>query len=161
VSPEPAASEVDTEPDRRLWPLTLLAGLLPVLLTGFLVSVIANRLVFLGWALLAAVAYFLVLRRGFVWVWHPWRHLGAVLLVLGAVVALLGYLVGQHHQAFDEGMRALFYDIYQPWMTTPGSAYMASLALAVAGGASLALGIWREARRPVVEAAGETGLQQE
>lgn len=150
---EPAGEvAVDYDSDPLLWPLGLFAGLLPLVMTAFLVSVIANRLIYLGWGLAAGTAYYLVLRQSFVHVWHPARTVGGVALVYAAAVAGFGWVGQRHFRAFDEGFRAFLWERYHPAITAPGSAYRLAVGLAVLGVVASLWGWWRERRRAVTVA---------
>jgi hypothetical protein len=144
--PEPV---VELETDANLWPLGLFAGLFPLLMVGFLVSVVANRLVYLAWGLLAGLLYYLVLRRSFVQVWHGARTLGSIALVYAAAAASFGWLGERHFQAFDEGFRAFLWDRYHPLLTAPRSAYLLAAGLGAFGLLAIGWGVLRERRRPV------------
>lgn len=149
VPARPAGDE-----DPLLWPLLLFSGILPLLLVGFMTSVLANRLVFLGWALAVAAAFVVVLGRGFAWVWHPARHLGGVALVYAGALGWFGYLVGRHQVAFDEGFRALLWDVYRPWVTNDATWYRAAVVLGALGLILVLIGWLKERRRPVEVAVG-------
>lgn len=88
------------------WYAWLLGGLLPILVSGFLVSALADRLVFAAWALLAAAAYAAALYRA----WGAARPLlrrGVPLLTLGLAATLFLALAAAHREDLALGLAAL------------------------------------------------------
>lgn len=127
------------------WHLPLLAGLVPVLLTGFGASAVANRLVFAGWALAAGAAYAALLRVGLDRGWDRHARAALLLALLAVAFAAFALLVGRHHEIFDLGLRAVAPALYTPAATRPGTA--AGLAGALAVGAVWQLTTWRVSSR--------------
>jgi hypothetical protein len=125
----------------RAWYGGLLAGILPVLLAGFLYSALANRLAFAGWALVFAALYTVVLRQGLSAGWPPLALAGALALLLAAGAAAFAALESAHHEILDLGFRAVLPALYHPLLTRPAtaSALAAVLALAGVGAFTLAL----------------------
>ena len=103
--------------DRRRWLWALAVGWLPAMGIGFTMSALADRLVFVGWALAAALVYTWALRHGFE-VGSP-----ATFGLLGAAVSLLGLagLVSRHGESLDSGFRAFLPHLYHPWISHPGT----------------------------------------
>lgn len=116
------------------WYGGLLAGLLPILLLGFLYSALADRTIFAGWALVFALLWTLLLRHGMGAGWPRWRIVGAMLLLFAAALGAFAYLEGKHHEILDLGFRAVFPSLYHPVATAPSTA--GSLA-GVSGGLGL------------------------
>lgn len=83
------------------WYAWLLAGVTPILLLGFLASAVADRLAFLAWALLAAFAYALTLKRAF-----GRRRVPAV-VVLALGWGAFALLAARHREALALGIAAL------------------------------------------------------
>lgn len=123
----------------RRWQAGLLSGLLPILLLGFLYSAIADRLLFVYWAVGLAAVWVLLLRHGFAAGWSGPRLTG-VMTLLGAL-GLAGFaaIVARHHEILDLGFRAVLPGIYHPIATRPGTAAGAAAALALAGTVALFL----------------------
>ena len=94
------------------WYLPLAGGLLVLLVTGFLLSALADRTVFAGWALASAAAYTVVFRQGIAAGWPRLRRAGAVGLVLVLSLGWLAYLIHLHGEILDLGARAVL-----PWRT--------------------------------------------
>jgi hypothetical protein len=129
------------------WYAALLAGILPVLLLGFLYSALADRLDFAGWALLLAAFYAAALRQGIQAGWPAPRLAGALALLLAAGTAAFAGIERTHQEILDLGYRAVLPEqIYFPAATSPGAAAAAAGALAAAGMAILAGG-WLSRRR--------------
>ena len=137
---------VSSPPESAFWSwyASLLAGLLPILLLGFLYSALADRLVFVGWALALAAAWVLLLRHGFQAGWSTSRRTGAMALLAALGLAGFAALEAEHHEILDLGFRAVLPAVYHPAATRPGSAGVAAGALALLGGAAL-VGSWRRA----------------
>lgn len=123
----------------RHWYAGLLGGLLPILLLGFLYSAIADRLLFVYWALGLGALWVIVLHHGFAAGW-PGARLAGVMAFLGAA-GLAGFaaIEARHHEILDLGFRAVLPGLYHPIATRPASAAGAAAALAVAGTVALLL----------------------
>ena len=129
------------------WYAALLAGILPVLLLGFLYSALANRLDFAGWALLLAAFYTAALRQGMQAGWPAPRLAGALALLLAAGTVAFAWIERIHQEILDLGYRAVLpEEVYFPAATSPRAAAAAAGALATAGMAILAGG-WLSRRR--------------
>jgi hypothetical protein len=129
------------------WYAALLAGILPVLLLGFLYSALANRLDFAGWALLLAAFYTAGLRQGMQAGWPAPRLAGALALLLAAGTVAFAWIERTHQEILDLGYRAVLpEEVYFPAATSPRAAGAAAGALATAGMAILAGG-WLSRRR--------------
>ena len=83
------------------WNAWLLAGVTPILLVGFLASAVADRLAFLGWALLAGCAYVLTLKRAF------GRRRVPAIVVLALGWGAFALLAARHREALALGIAAL------------------------------------------------------
>ncbi len=121
----------------RSWYAGLLGGLLPILLLGFLYSAIADRLLFLYWALGLGTLWVVLLRHGFAAGW-PGARLAGVMALLGAL-GLAGFaaIEARHHEILDLGFRAVLPGLYHPVATRPATAAVVAATLAVAGTAAL------------------------
>jgi hypothetical protein len=128
------------------WYAALLAGIVPVLLLGFLYSALADRLVFVGWALLVAAFYTVALRQGLQAGWPAARLIGALALLMAAAALGFAQLEDRHHEILDLGFRAVLPDVYTPAATGPRTAAIAAAALA-AGGCAVWAGAGGLARR--------------
>jgi hypothetical protein len=129
------------------WYAALLAGILPVLLLGFLYSALADRLDFAGWALLLAAFYTAALRQGMQAGWPAPRLAGALALLLAAGGAAFAWIEHTHHEILDLGYRAVLpEEVYFPAATSPRAAAAAAAALGAGGMAALAGG-WLARRR--------------
>jgi hypothetical protein len=121
----------------RLWRVTLLAVVTPVLVGGFSVSALANRWIFAVWALAVAVGSALALRRGFeVWWGRPaaGRRIAVrVLAILAPATFVLARLVARHQEIFDLGLRAVWPGLYTPVATAPATYLVVAGILTVAG----------------------------
>lgn len=117
----------------RSWYLSLLGGLLPILLLGFLYSAIADRLLFVYWALGLGTLWVILLRHGFAAGW-PGARLAGVMALLGAL-GLAGFAVieRRHHEILDLGFRAVLPGLYHPIATRPATAFGVAAALGLAG----------------------------
>ncbi|HVR09849.1 MAG TPA: hypothetical protein VMW75_17530 [Thermoanaerobaculia bacterium] len=123
------------------WYAGLLAGILPVLLLGFLYSALANRLEFAGWGLLLAAFYTAALRQGMQAGWPAPRLLGALALLLAAGAGAFAWIEDTHREILDLGYRAVLPPaIYFPAATSPLTAETAAAVLAAGGVAALAAG---------------------
>jgi hypothetical protein len=141
----PATETVEPPAERRLlvaWYGGLLGGILPILLLGFLYSALADRLVFVGWALALAAVYTIVLRQGLAWGWRAPVLAGLLGLLLAGGFGWLAGIESAHHEILDLGFRAVFPGFYHPLATRPASAAALAGGLAIAGVASLALAAW-------------------
>jgi hypothetical protein len=123
----------------RSWYAGLLGGLLPILLLGFLYSAIADRLLFVYWALALATLWVVLLRHGFAAGW-PGTRLTGVMALLGAL-GLAGFaaIEARHHEILDLGFRAVLPGLYHPIATRPATAAAVAGALALAGTVALLL----------------------
>jgi hypothetical protein len=131
---EPAARPVSL--DRalaRAWYGGMLGGLLPILLLGFLYSALADRTVFVLWALAAATAWVVVLRTGLEHAWPRGRRVASLAALLALALAWFALLETKHHEILDLGYRAVFYALYHPYATAPRTAWiLAGVAALVA-----------------------------
>jgi hypothetical protein len=125
------------------WYGGLLAGLLPLLLLGFGYSALADRTVFVLWALTAAIAWTLTLRQGIELGWDGRRLTGALLLLLALCFAGFAGLEARHRETLDLGFRAVLPGLYHPAATAPRTAAAVAAALGLAGTAALALSLRR------------------
>ena len=123
----------------RSWYAGLLGGLLPILLLGFLYSAIADRLLFVYWALGLGALWVILLRHGFAAGWAGTR-LAGVMALLGAL-GLAGFAIieRRHHEILDLGFRAVLPGLYHPIATRPATAAAVAAVLALAGMVSLLL----------------------
>ncbi|MBV8203183.1 MAG: hypothetical protein JOZ15_21425 [Acidobacteria bacterium] len=123
------------------WYAGLLAGILPVLLLGFLYSVLADRLVFAGWGLLLAAFYTAALRQGMQAGWPAPRLIGALALLLAAGAAAFAGIEATHHEILDLGYRAVLPPaVYVSAATNPLAAGVMAAILAAGGVGALAAG---------------------
>lgn len=125
------------------WYGGLLAGLLPILLLGFLYSALADRIVFVGWALVFATLWVLLLRHGMGAGWPAPRLFGALALLYAAAFAAFAALEKEHGEILDLGFRAVLPGIYHPNATAPRTAWGIAAAFAVIGAVAFGLGIKR------------------
>lgn len=123
----------------RSWYLGLLGGLLPILLLGFLYSAIADRLLFVYWALLLATLWVVLLRHGFAAGWPGARLAGAMALLGALGLAGFAAVEARHHEILDLGFRAVLPGLYHPAATRPMTAAVAAAVLALAGTVALLL----------------------
>ncbi|HBL27331.1 MAG TPA: hypothetical protein DD490_10905 [Acidobacteria bacterium] len=124
----------------RHWYGGLLGGLLPILLLGFLSSALADRLLFVYWALGLGTVWVLLLRHGFAAGWPGTRLAGALGLLGAAGLAAFAALEARHHEILDLGFRAVLPGLYHPIATRPATAAAVAALLAVAGTVAL---LWR------------------
>jgi hypothetical protein len=117
----------------RAWYGGVLGGLLPVLLLGFLYSALADRTVFVLWALVTGACWVVLLHRALSAGWGRFRLLGALALLLAAGLAVFAWLESKHHEILDLGFRAVFPGIYQPFATGPRTAAILAAVLGVIG----------------------------
>ena len=132
-------------PERSLalaWYGGVLGGLLPILELGFLYSALADRTVFVLWALVAGTCWVVLLRHGLSAGWPRFRLIGALALLLAAALAAFAALEKRHHEILDLGFRAVFPGIYHPLATAPRTAGILAAVFGVAGLAGVV------ARRP-------------
>lgn len=117
----------------RSWYASLLGGLLPILLLGFLYSALADRLMFVYWALVLGTLWVILLRHGFAAGW-PGARLTGVMALLGAL-GLAGFaaIEARHHEILDLGFRAVAPGLYHPIATRPATAATGAAALALTG----------------------------
>ncbi|MEA2605201.1 MAG: hypothetical protein QOF89_6193 [Acidobacteriota bacterium] len=128
----------------RVWYGGLLAGLLPILLLGFLYSALADRTVFVLWALVAAALWVALLRQGLAAGWPGARRAGSLLLLLAAAFAVFAGLESAHAEILDLGFRAVLPAVYHPLATWSGTAGVLAGILGVAGAGVLALALFRK-----------------
>lgn len=126
--------------DGLVWYGGVLGGLLPVLLLGFIYSVLADRTVFALWALVLGGCWIVVLRQGLAAGWGRLRLPGALALLLAAGLAVFALLEWRHQEILDLGFRAVFPAVYHPVATQPLTAGIVAGVLGLAG---LALTPWR------------------
>lgn len=122
------------------WYGGLLAGLLPILLLGFLYSALADRIVFVGWALVFATLWVLLLRHGMGAGWPAPRLAGALALLLAAALAAFAALEKKHGEILDLGFRAVLPGLYHPNATAPRTAWGLAAVFAVLGAVALVFG---------------------
>jgi hypothetical protein len=137
-------------PERSLlaaWYGGLLAGLLPILLLGFLYSAIADRIVFVGWSLVFAAAWVLVLRHGLGAGWVPVRLAGLLLVLLGTGFAVFAALEAKHWEILDLGFRAVLPGLYHPWATAPRTSGALAGLLGLSGVAAILVSLVATKRR--------------
>jgi hypothetical protein len=115
------------------WYGGLLGGLLPVLLLGFLYSALADRTVFVLWALVTGTCWVVVLRHGMSAGWIWFRRLGSLALLLAAALAVFAVLEKKHHEILDLGFRAVFPQLYHPVATRPLTMGVLAATLGVIG----------------------------
>ena len=138
MSPTAGPDMRDTEAvSARIWYGGLVAGLLPVLLLGFLYSALADRTVFALWALVAGTLWVVLLRQGLAAGWPGDRLTGALLLLLAACFAVFANLEAAHEKILDLGFRAVFPAVYHPLATRPVSAGVLAAILGSAGAGAL------------------------
>lgn len=118
----------------RRWRWAVFVSVAPVLMLALGASTIADRLVFLGWGVVATVAVVVALRRasrhGVAFV----RLVGAGLLAQGASYALFALLLVRYGDAFALGWRAVFWSGWRTaWVATPAPWSGLALAVLVAG----------------------------
>ncbi len=130
------------------WYAGLLAGIVPLLLLGFLYSALADRLAFAGWGLLAAAFYTAALRQGMQAEWPAPRLFGALALVLAASAVVFARIEAAHQEILDLGYRAVLPPaVYFPAATSPSAAAVTAAALAAGGLVALAAGALRQPAR--------------
>jgi hypothetical protein len=117
---------------RLVWYSTLLAGVVPVLLLGFLASGFADRPMFALWGIVLALVYALLLRRGLGAGWGGWVTGGRCLLLLAFGAALWSRLVVRYGEELDLGLRAVVPGMRLEAVARPQSAFAAVTTLAVA-----------------------------
>jgi hypothetical protein len=121
------------------WYGGLLAGLLPILLLGFLYSALADRIAFAGWALAVAALWVLVLRHGLGAGWGRARLAGTLLLLIALGMAAFAWLETKHGEILDLGFRAVLPGLYHPSATQPRTVWVLAAVLGILGLVSLAL----------------------
>jgi hypothetical protein len=117
----------------RVWYGGLLAGLLPILLLGFLYSALADRTIFVLWALVAGALWIVLLRQGLAAGWPAGRRAGSLLLLLAVAFAVFAGLESAHGESLDLGFRAVFPAVYHPLATRAGTAGVLAGVLGIAG----------------------------
>jgi len=127
----------------RVWYGGLLAGLLPILLLGFVYSALADRTVFVLWALVAGALWVVLLRQGLAAGWPAARRAGSLLLLLAAAFAVFAGLESAHQEILDLGFRAVFPAVYHPLATRPGTVGVLAAVLGIAGAGVLVTGLIR------------------
>ena len=120
-------------PAALAWYGGIFVGLLPVLLLGFIYSVLADRTVFALWALALGAFWVVVLRQGLAAGWRRPRLLGVLALLLAAGLAVFALLEARHHEILDLGFRAVFPAAYHPAATQPRTVAALAGALGLAG----------------------------
>lgn len=148
----------DRSLDRSLvwaWYGGVLGGLLPVLLLGFLYSALADRTIFVLWALVVGTCWVVLLRQGLSAGWGRLRLLGFLALLLAAGFAAFAALESRHHEILDLGFRAVFPGIYHPLATRPRTMGILAAVLAITGVACLAANIVRKDSPSPGEVGGE------
>lgn len=142
IEAAPAGSRPAADPAERAllraWYGGLLGGLVPILVLGFLYSALADRTVFVLWALAAGAAWILTLRAGLQNGWPRGRRAASLAILLALALAAFAGLETKHHEILDLGFRAVFWEIYHPYATAPRTAWiLAGAALLVAAAALL------------------------
>jgi hypothetical protein len=125
---------------RLIWYVALLAGVVPALLLGFLASGFADRPIFAGWGLALALAYALLLRRGFAGRWGAWMTAGRCLLLLALGAAAWTQLVLRYGEELDLGLRGVLPALDLSVVARPRPALASVTALAVTGALSILIG---------------------
>jgi hypothetical protein len=128
--------------DRSLalaWYGGMLGGLLPVLLLGFLYSALADRTIFVLWALVTGTCWVVLLRQGLSAGWGRLHLIGALALLLAAGFAVFAALESRHHEILDLGFRAVLPGIYHPLATRPRTTGVLAVVLCLAGAACLSV----------------------
>ena len=125
---------------RVAWYASLLAGILPALVLGFLASGFADRPVFAAWGLGLALAYALLLRRGFSARWGAWVTAGRALLLFALGAAVWTQLVLRYGEELDLGVRAVVPQWNLAPLARPRPALLTVTALAVAGALAILIG---------------------
>jgi len=125
------------------WYGGMLGGLLPVLLLGFLYSALADRTIFVLWALVTGTCWVVVLRQGLGAGWRRFRLLGALALLLAAGLAVFAALESRHHEILDLGFRAVFPGIYHPLATAPRTMGVLAAVFGVIGIIGFVMGAFR------------------
>ncbi len=120
-----------------MWPLALAAATGPLLVLGWTASALANRLVFVGWALLAASVSAGVLRWAWGCGWSRAGIVGATLVAAGASLLLFAGLVARHQVELDLGYRAIWWPFYRPLLARPQLWVVAGGLATVAGALGL------------------------
>ena len=125
---------------RFIWYVSLLAGVLPVLVLGFLASGFADRPVFAGWAIALALAYAVLLRHGFQAGWSGWVTAGRALLLFALGAAAWVRLVMRYGEELDLGLRGVLPKLDLAAFAQPRPALVAVTALAVVGALAILIG---------------------
>ena len=125
---------------RLAWYPALLAGILPVMVLGFLASGFADRPVFAGWSLVFTLAYALLLRRGFEAGWGAWMTAGRALLLYALGAAVWVRLVMRYGEELDLGLRGVLPQLDLAAIARPRSGLVAVTGLAVAGALAILIG---------------------
>ncbi len=128
----------------RVWYGGLLAGLLPILLLGFVYSALADRTVFALWALVAGTLWIVLLRQGMAAGWPAGRRAGSLLLLLAVAFAVFAGLELAHHEILDLGFRAVFPAVYHPLATRPGTVGVLAAVFGIAGVSLVVQGMIRK-----------------
>jgi hypothetical protein len=115
-------------------------GTLPLLVLGFTASALANKVVFVLWAVAFSTAWALVLRWGVSSRWGGWIVAGRLLLLLAVAATVWARLVTQHGEELELAGRALVAADFPPALARPQSGYGTAIALAVAGALSILVG---------------------
>jgi len=88
---------------------------------GWVTSAVANRLVFVGWAFVAAAASAFALRGSWAAGWSRAGVTGATVSVVGLALLVFAALVAREHEAVDLGFRAVWWNAYHPLFTSPAA----------------------------------------
>jgi hypothetical protein len=131
----------------KAWYGGLLAGLLPILLLGFLYSALADRTVFVAWALALGTAWVLLLRHGLGAGWTAPRVAGSLALLLALGLAAFAWLETKHHEILDLGFRAVLPGLYHPAATAPRTIAVLAAVLGLLGVVGLFLPLSRRGGR--------------
>jgi len=128
----------------RVWYGGLLAGLLPILLIGFVYSALADRTVFALWALVAGALWIVLLRQGLAAGWPAPRRAGSLLLLLAVAFAVFAGLESAHGEILDLGFRAVFPAVYHPLATRAGTMGALAAVFGIAGAGVLVPALLRK-----------------
>jgi hypothetical protein len=125
---------------RWIWPVALLAGVLPPLLLGFLASGFADRPIFAAWGLVLALLHALLLRRGLASRWNGWVTAGRCLLLFALGAAAWARLLVRFGEELDLGLRGVVPAVDLSVMARPRPALVSVTALAVTGALAILIG---------------------
>ncbi len=113
--------------------MAVVLGTGPILVVGLVTSGVANRLVFVTWAVVSVGAYLATLLVADRQAWTKAIRVAIAAWVLAVAFAAHGVLVRAHHEALDLGMRAFLPGLYHPLLTQPAMGYGVAVALGLCG----------------------------